>query len=77
MLDLIEMKLNYGLALLYILLRLVFFFGSLLGIPGIKIINEDAFEALIITEVQLGKSGVKEPLDNLSDAGSENLYAYI
>ena len=31
---------------------------------------------LIITEVQLGKSGVSKPLDNLSDAGSENLYAY-
>ena len=71
-----EVKLWIGTALYFIKTEFSLF-GSLLGIPGIKIINEDAFEAFNYYRSSAWQiRGVKEPLDNLSDAGSENLYAY-
>ena len=55
----------------------IFFFGSIFGIPRIKIVNPDAFEAFNYYRSSAWQlRGVVEPLNNLSSAGAENLYAY-
>ena len=53
------------------------FIGSVLGIPRINIINPDAFEAFNYYRSSAWQlRGVAEPLNNLSSAGAENLFAY-
>ena len=50
---------------------------DLLGIPRIKIVNEDAFEAFNYYRSSAWQlRGVKEPLDSLSEYGYKSLYAY-
>ena len=53
------------------------FLGSIFGIPRIKILNEDAFEAFNYYRSSAWQlRGVVEPLNNLSSAGAESLYSY-
>ena len=71
-----EVKLWIGTAL-YFIQPEYSFIGSIFGIPRIKIVNEDAFEAFNYYRSSAWQlRGVVEPLNNLSSAGAENLYAY-
>ena len=71
-----EVKLWIGTAL-YFIQPEYSFFGSIFGIPRIKIINPDAFEAFNYYRSSAWQlRGVVEPLNNLSSAGAENLFAY-
>ena len=71
-----EVKLWIGTAL-YFVQPEYSFFGSVLGIPRIKIVNEDAFEAFNYYRSSAWQlRGVKEPLDSLSEYGYKSLYAY-
>ena len=70
-----EVKLWIGTALLCT--ARIFFFRSILGVPRIKIVNEDAFEAFNYYRSSAWQlRGVKEPLDSLSNYGYTSLYAY-
>ena len=71
-----EVKLWIGTAL-YFIKPEYSFFGSIFGIPRIKIINPDSFEAFNYYRSSAWQlRGVVEPLNNLSSAGAENLFAY-
>ena len=71
-----EVKLWIGTAL-YFIQPEYSFFGSIFGIPRIKIINPEAFEAFNYYRSSAWQlRGVVEPLNNLSSAGAENLFAY-
>ena len=71
-----EVKLWIGTALYFIKPEFSFI-GSIFGIPKIKIINEDAFEAFNYYRSSAWQlRGVVEPLNNLSSAGAKSLYAY-
>ena len=71
-----EVKLWIGTALYFIETKFSLI-GSLFGIPGIKIKNENTFEAFNYYRSSAWQiRGVKEPLDNLSSSGSDDLYAY-
>jgi para-nitrobenzyl esterase len=71
-----EVKLWIGTAL-YFVKPEYSFFGSIIGVPRIKIVNEDAFEAFNYYRSSAWQlRGVKEPLDNLAGYGYKNLYAY-
>ena len=71
-----EVKLWIGTAL-YFVQPEYSFFGSILGVPRIKIVNEDAFEAFNYYRSSAWQlRGVKEPLDSLFEYGYKNLYAY-
>ena len=71
-----EVKLWIGTAL-YFIQPEYSFIGSIFGIPRIKIVNEDAFEAFNYYRSSAWQlRGVVEPLNNLSSAGAKNLYAY-
>ena len=71
-----EVKLWIGTAL-YFIQPEYSFFGSIFGIPRIKITNPDAFEAFNYYRSSAWQlRGVVEPLNNLSSAGAENLFAY-
>ena len=71
-----EVKLWIGTAL-YFIQPEYSFIGSIFGIPRIKIVNEDAFEAFNYYRSSAWQlRGVVEPLNNLSSAGANNLYAY-
>ena len=71
-----EVKLWIGTAL-YFIQPEYSFLGSIFGIPRIKILNEDAFEAFNYYRSSAWQlRGVVEPLNNLSSAGAESLYSY-
>ena len=71
-----EVKLWIGTAL-YFIQPEYSFIGSIFGIPKIKIVNKDAFEAFNYYRSSAWQlRGVVEPLNNLYVAGAENLYAY-
>ena len=71
-----EVKLWIGTAL-YFIQPEYSVIGSIFGIPRIKIVNEDAFEAFNYYRSSTWQlRGVVEPLNNLSSAGAKNLYAY-
>ena len=71
-----EVKLWIGTAL-YFVQPEYSFFGSILGVPRIKIVNEHAFEAFNYYRSSAWQiRGVKEPLDSFSEYGYKNLYAY-
>ena len=71
-----EVKLWIGTAL-YFIQPEYSFFGSIFGIPRIKIINPDAFEAFNYYRSSAWQlRGVVEPLNHLSSGGAENLFAY-
>ena len=71
-----EVKLWIGTAL-YFIQPEYSFIGSIFGIPRIKIVNEDAFEAFNYYRSSAWQiRGVVEPLNNLALAGSTKLYAY-
>ena len=71
-----EVKLWIGTAL-YFVQPEYSFFGSILGVPRIKIVNEDAFEAFNYYRSSAWQlRGVKEPLDSLFEYGYKSLYAY-
>jgi para-nitrobenzyl esterase len=53
------------------------FFGSLLGVPRVKLKNEAAFEIFNSYRSRAWKiRGVDNPLRSLASAGNDNLYAY-
>ena len=53
------------------------FFGSILNVPKVKLIDEDAFEAFNYYRSSAWKiRGVDEPLSQLKKAGNNNLYSY-
>ena len=71
-----EVKLWIGTAL-YFIQPEYSFIGSIFGIPKIKIVNENAFEAFNYYRSSAWQlRGVVEPLNNLSNAGAKNLYSY-
>lgn len=71
-----EVKLWIGTALYFIEAEYSLI-GSIFGIPRIKIVNEDAFEAFNYYRSSAWQiRGVVEPLNSLSQAGAEFLYAY-
>ena len=51
--------------------------GSLLGVPGVNLIDEDAFEAFNYYRSSAWQiRGVKDPIENLSSAGVNEIFAY-
>ena len=71
-----EVKLWIGTAL-YFVQPEYSIIGSIFGIPRIKIVNEDAFEAFNYYRSSAWQiRGVIEPLNNLATAGATDLYAY-
>jgi para-nitrobenzyl esterase len=71
-----EIKLWIGTSL-YFVQPEYSFLGSVLNIPRIRIVNEDAFEAFNYYRSSAWQlRGVKEPLDNLASFGYKDLYAY-
>ena len=71
-----EVKLWIGTSLYFIQAEYSLL-GSLLGIPRIKIVNPEAFEAFNYYRSSAWQlRGVVEPLNSLSSAGAKNLYAY-
>jgi len=51
--------------------------GSILGVPRVKLSNEDSFEAFNYYRSSAWKiRGVDDPLRSLEQAGNKNLYAY-
>ena len=71
-----EVKLWIGTSL-YFVKPEYSFLGSIFNIPRIKMVNEDAFEAFNYYRSSAWQiRGVKEPLEKLLSAGSENIYAY-
>ena len=51
--------------------------GSLVGVPGVNLIDEDAFEAFNYYRSSAWQiRGVKNPIENLSTAGVNEIFAY-
>ena len=71
-----EVKLWIGTSL-YFVKPQVTLIGSLLGVPGVNLIDEDAFEAFNYYRSSAWQiRGVKDPIENLSSAGVNEIFAY-
>ena len=71
-----EVKLWIGTSLYFVKPKFSLF-GSIAGVPGISIINEDAFEAFNYYRSSAWQiRGVKNPIESLSNAGVKEIYAY-
>ena len=71
-----EVKLWIGTSLYFVKPKATLI-GSLVGVPGVNLIDEDAFEAFNYYRSSAWQiRGVKNPIENLSSAGVDEIFAY-